>query len=167
MSTRCHVLVQVTGMGSDDSMLLYHHCDGYPSNMIPVLQKAWKIAVDESSDFHGKPTVPDWQAGRLGKVCGFLCAADPGQMEPLDYKDLHGDIEYLYLLHVTNSHSGSMAEHPSWEVEIYQPKSGRDWKEKLTLAKLELVYPKTDLTAMDGEKIEDSLREKADAELGL
>src|SRR5208282_26309 len=123
MSTRCHVLVDIRG-NEDATMLMYHHCDGYPSNMIEVLQRAWKIAVEQSSKFHGEPTVPDWQAGRLGKVCGFLCASDPGQMEPLDYKDLHGDIEYLYHLVVTNSHGGSMAEHPTWQVAIYQPKKG-------------------------------------------
>jgi len=130
MST--HAQVKVIGTIGDDSQMLYHHTDGYPSNMIPVLKRAAKIAlansctVRYSHDDKHTFTVSSlpWEAGRVGKASSAMCAADPLVMEP-DANELHGDIEYLYHLYLVNpSGTGHCGEHVRWEVEILQTNSG-------------------------------------------
>ena len=94
MSTRCQVQVIQEGMGSwEDKVTLYHHTDGYPEYMIPIINKAynykrkplWKGDTDLSCG---------WEKGRAGKVASLLCWADPIVFEPEEGHELHGDIEY-------------------------------------------------------------------------
>lgn len=104
MSTRCQVQV-IEGAGKHDHerVTLYHHCDGYPDGMIPVIHAAWHIS-DRG-----------WQAGRAGKAASYLCASHPGQFEPESGHELHGDIDYYYRLRV----GGAV-----WALEVYSRSSG-------------------------------------------
>jgi len=104
MSTRCQVKVN----GLDESVTLYHHCDGYPENMIPLIKQAF--------DFGNK----SWKLTRAGKVASYLCYVDPGQFEPEEGHELHGDIEYYYIIHV-----GADDGKPSWGIHTYKVRGGK------------------------------------------
>jgi hypothetical protein len=103
MSTRCQVRVYGA---FNESRTLYHHCDGYPSNMLPLIQRGYALS--------GK----GWEAGRAGKMASFLCAADPGSFEPEDDHGLHGDIEWYYRVYATGETACGTT--PLWHVAIYQ-----------------------------------------------
>lgn len=79
MSTRCQIEVIEAGRHN----LIYRHWDGYPSSIIPDLQKAAKA-------FH------------MSKLASAIIAQDIAQYEPCAYLDYHGDIKYLYILTVEN-----------------------------------------------------------------
>ena len=100
MSTRCQVKVE--HLSHKEAVTLYHHCDGYPSNMVPLIASAYK---------------PDWQHGRAGKVASFLCATDPDGFEPEDSHDLHGDIEWYYILEMDGS--GDTFDIPVWKLKVH------------------------------------------------
>jgi len=140
MSTRCQVKVVQTELW-DDAVTLYHHCDGYPENIIPLINKTlqahikrhddqmikWKL----SSKDQGKPR---WEAGRAGKVASMLCSADPEEFEPEQGHKLHGDIEYYYVLYV-----------PSWEVEVFTLDDAINpviKHHRQSIADLMVLYPK-------------------------
>jgi hypothetical protein len=144
MSTRCQVLVEQKGAGWNQKVMLYHHCDGYPTNMLPLILRAFKEGEI------------GWEKGRAGKVASFLCAADPGGFEPESGFQLHGDIEWFYHLKVVNKQGGSMAEKPSWIVDVYRPGEGFWTKDNPTMKDLKLVTAGEigSLTAVAG-KIED------------
>jgi hypothetical protein len=103
MSTRCQV--KVTELNGD-SVTLYHHCDGYPSNMLPLIASAYK---------------PDWEHGRVGKVASFLCEVDPGSFEPESGHAKHGDIEWYYILRITNPNGIHVNSCSVWTIEVYNP----------------------------------------------
>ena len=116
MSTICQIIVEQEGLKVfkdekpwEETRMLYHHFDGYPQNIIPLLVKAFIISEG------------GWEAGRAGKVASYLCSADPGNFEPEDEKSLQGDIEFFYLLRVTNKKGGVVVESPEWEVDVYSP----------------------------------------------
>jgi len=118
MSTRCQVHVVCEGVGWTEACTLYHHFDGYPSNIVPLIAKAFELS--------GK----GWEAGRAGKAASFLCAADPGGFEPEEGHELHGDIEFYYVVHLVNKHHGCVGDKPAWEVEVLVPTEGF-WKNGL------------------------------------
>ena len=70
--------------------------------MLPLIASAYK---------------PRWEHGRAGKAAGFLCAVDPGGFEPEEGHDLHGDIEWYYVLDVSGK--GTVDDVPAWTVTIY------------------------------------------------
>lgn len=116
MSTRCQVCVTQTGMRDwEDTIMLYHHSDGYPDHMIPCIKRAFDIGAAE------KPWggFNLWRLGRAGKAASFLCASDPGIMEPESSLDLHCDIEYFYQIECVNENAGSSAERGKWIVRVY------------------------------------------------
>lgn len=120
MSTRAQALVHSSGLTwGETPCLLYHHCDGYPENMLPLIEKAF--------DFEN---IRGWEKGRAAKVASLLCAVDPAGFEPEEcpFDDygliLHSDIEYFYAIAVINSNGGSTAEKPSWIITIYTPNAG-------------------------------------------
>ena len=120
MSTRCNVHVIQEGLSWQEIVQLYHHCDGYPTHMLPVFVKAF-------DKFGG-----DWHAGRTGHAAAFLCATEPTQFEPESHLDLHGDIEFFYRLYIVNTQGGSMAERPEWFIEVLRP-SGSIIHERLPI----------------------------------
>ena len=132
MSTRCQVRVVADGFAGgheDKAITLYHHCDGYPTNMLPLMLSAF---------------APDWMHERPGKAAAYLCAVDPGGFEPEEGHELHGDIEWYYVLHVT-------AE--LWAVQVFECAIHRSGpvtlKEKL--AKCPLPKAATMAAQLEGE----------------
>ena len=106
MSTRAQVQVYQDGPGWDERVTLYHHCDGYPNGMMPLFREAFEK--------YGQ----GWEGGRVGKVASFLCAVHPGQFEPEEGHELHGDIQYYYKLRLQSD--GSSNSKPVWFVTIYK-----------------------------------------------
>ena len=141
MSTRCQVKVVQRGLGWEEAVTLYHHYDGYPSNMLELFEKAYK-------DF-GR----GYEAGRAGKVASFLCAIDPGVFEPEEGHELHGDIEYYYLIEAHNVKSGTIDDQPYWNVTVYSVKFN---SERTTEKDLRKIYGPKDVRAAlkDLKKIE-------------
>ena len=117
MSTRCQVKVIQEGLPWEQAVTLYHHCDGYPTNMLPLFVKAMDLARKTEC-------FSEYALGRAGKVAGFLCHADPGQFEPEEGHALHLDIEFYYKLFAVNDKSGSMAERPKWKVAVFTYRLG-------------------------------------------
>ena len=108
MSTRCQVQV-IENEGKDDyeKVTLYHHCDGYPKNMLKLFWDAWEAMHKYTYNYYknmgfDKNTCENYQEfqnyqlGRCGYVSSFLCHVDPIGYNPLSYHDLHCDIEYYY-----------------------------------------------------------------------
>lgn len=138
MSTRCQVqLVEGEGKNSWEKVTLYHHCDGYPSHMIPTFQKAFEM-ISTPKEGIGGPYSHQWHAGRAGKSASYLCAIEPGQYEPEAGHDLHGDIEWYYRIFCTGDR---------WQVEVYT--AGWD----CTPEDLHLVHPRIDVMEVTDELI--------------
>ena len=167
MSTRCQVKVSGSEViDSNDVQMLYHHTDGYPSYMIKVLQKALKIALNQSctvkydhSDKHiyTVASLP-WEAGRVGKAASAMCAADPLVMEP-DANELHSDIQYLYRIYLVNpSGLGHTGEKVRWDFDICMPSSRANFWDEPTEANMVVVVPRQPLHKASGKKIEKALR---------
>jgi hypothetical protein len=160
MSTRCQV--QVIGENADDSMVtLYHHTDGYPSYMVPLIAKAYRHAIKPSPRGGARA----WQAARVGKVAGELCWADPGTMEPEAGHELHGDIEYLYRVHVSGGmHIGAIGQ---WEVEILIPnrsKVWRDWTGQPTVDDMKVHTSRTEVLTLARRVIRAERKERKQRE---
>ena len=101
MSTRTQVQVK----SGAEKITLYHHTDGYPEYMLPLIQKAWRE--------YGT----GWEGARVGKVASMLCAVDPVVFEPEAGQALHGDIEYYYVIDCKDTaHVGTT---PDWTVTSY------------------------------------------------
>ena len=112
MSTPCEVKVIQEGMPWDEEATLYHHWDGYPTNMVPIFAMAWKIGQEKVSD--------PYMLGRAGKVAGIVCAADPGGFEPTPanapYGALDYDLAYYYVLYAMNV---DLDRYRRWELEVF------------------------------------------------
>ncbi len=152
MSTRAQIQVVQEGLDWGGSVLLYHHCDGYPSNIIPLIKKAFA--------YKRKPYCKDdkgitWERGRVGKVASLLCWADPVQFEPEEGHELHGDIEYYYRLYAVNSNGGCLTELPTWEVEIFTSHGMKKFWDDARLENMRLILPRTALENIDPEKIKE------------
>jgi len=154
VSTRCQVLVVSEGLAWKNEVMLYHHWDGYPTNMLPVIKKgkniALKLSKERAERIKIEPIEVDtWELGRAGKSASFLCAADPGGFEPESEVALHGDIEWLYIVRCVNQEGGHIGDKCDWEVEVYKTDfgfSGEDAEMSLadSIAKrAKPVYPRT------------------------
>ncbi len=96
MSTKCQIMVQ----DGQDSVMLYRQLDGSPTNILELLEKAYRIRRKV-----------DWKLVRAGKVAGLICASDPGEIEPGNGLDLDRDINYFYVVNCIGKELG-MAEEP-------------------------------------------------------
>ena len=129
MSTRCQVRViqraiDIFNKPWEEDVTLYHHTDGYPEYMIPIIWNAYNFTDEEESIFESnKASFRSWQKERAGKVASFLCWADPGVFEPEAGHELHVDIEYYYRIYCTNPDGKQMQTDlpPYWEIEILVP----------------------------------------------
>lgn len=126
MSTRCQVIVKAEGLAwSPEDVMLYHHCDGYESYMLPLIQRGLAAILKPVKNYRGDLIAENaWQAGRPGKAAAWLCSVDPSGFEVESGTKLHGDIEYLYVITAVNKSQGSMDEKPTWNVDVYQPREG-------------------------------------------
>ena len=115
MSTRCQVKVTQKGLSWESSVMLYHHWDGYPSNMVPLIRKAYEEGMKpvNQRDWESERA---WTMGRTGHAAAMLCYVDPRGFEPESGMELHGDIEYLYEVELINTNGGSLAERPTWII---------------------------------------------------
>lgn len=126
MSTRCNVRVTSSGLSWDEvPQYLYHHCDGYPENILPLIEKAFTVGTEILK--------AKWELGRAGKVAGLLCAVDPLQFEPdpeanqREDAPYHGDVDFIYHLHLVNKKASGDIR---WFVTVYKPKAdGKFWDE--------------------------------------
>ena len=96
MSTRCQVKVTGTDINNADSFTLYHNCDGYPSYMLPLIASGW---------------TDSWQAGRISKAAVMVASTDPNGFELEQGHELHGDIEYYYVVDATDG---------AWTITAYE-----------------------------------------------
>jgi hypothetical protein len=119
MSTRCQVEVKAGGFHfGSETVVLYHHCDGYPTHMLPVIAKAYKAAI--APRVYGMVTLKqDWQAGLPGRAASQIVAADADGFDIESGTELHGDIEWFYSVECVNKKCGS-----TWKVSVYQPVRG-------------------------------------------
>jgi len=115
MSTRCQVKVKQSGLSWDAEIMLYHHSDGYPEHMIPVIHKAFVEGM-KPTDYGTFKSENAWSMGRTGHVGAMLCHVEPRQFEVESGMALHGDIEYLYEIELVNTQDGTLAEKPKWIV---------------------------------------------------
>ena len=115
MSTRCQVKVVQEGLSWEQAVTLYHHCDGYPSNMVPLIQRAHTEACEALPEPHQRCAL-----GRAGKVAAQLCATEPDGFEPEEGHELHGDIEFYYVVTLLNTKGGTLAEEPTWLLTVYE-----------------------------------------------
>jgi len=88
-------------------LTLYHHTDGYPEYMVPTIRKAFDTYCQ------------GWEGNRVYKVASALCAVDPLVFEPLDYHELHSDIEFYYVVTILPN-GGFVGEVVRWLVEVYE-----------------------------------------------
>ena len=119
MSTRCQVRVKSEGLSWKEERWLYHHHDGDPENMVPIIEQARNLIHDKYiKNEKDHISYYSYMNGRAGKVSSFLCAVDPIGFEPEGVGDEHGDIEYLYKLFLVNKNNGGFGTTPSWEMEV-------------------------------------------------
>lgn len=104
MSTRCQVKITEYGVkNSKEAITLYHHCDGYPTGMVPLIAAAYK---------------PEWKHGRVGKAVSFVVAEDPDGYDIEQGHELHGDIEWYYVLAIKSE--THVAAVPEWFLTVYK-----------------------------------------------
>ena len=92
MSTRCQVFIIEKLKGKEERIgTLYHHFDGYPERMVPMINEAIK----------------KWQENAvMGHIDGntlinYITAEDPSgyEIEPINEK-IHPDLSYLYEIRI-------------------------------------------------------------------
>lgn len=125
MSTRAQVRVIEAGLpwNTEDhnTLMLYHHCDGYPTNMLKLILDGYEKAItpmkigDHEYD-------KSWQAGRSGKAAAYIISTDPGGFEPESGNEFHGDIEWFYEI-VTVNHANTGGA-PTWAVRVFSTLAG-------------------------------------------
>lgn len=121
MSTRCQVQIKQTRelQGWDDLISLYHHWDGYPEHMLPIIYRAFKNASKIPADYKHLGSNPNaFKLGRAGHIASYLCAADMHQFEPESSTELHSDIEWLYIIEPKQKKDSIYYQ---WYVTVYEP----------------------------------------------
>lgn len=118
MSTRCQVQIRHEYSGWKEKVTLYHHWDGYPSNMVPLIASARQKGTKILGSKEWKKGDFDWLLYRAGHVAGLLCATDPLIFEPESGHQLHRDIEWYYKLNVTGNQGPNNSAAP-WQLEVF------------------------------------------------
>lgn len=130
MSTRCQVKIHGPKGKEKDAVTLYHHCDGYPTYMLPTIFRGY---------------APDWKHGRIGKAASFIVAADPEEYEIEEGHALHGDIEWYYTIEVVSEQHVNAI--PTWKVTVHKVSFNGEPKpigrviicEKMTMKRIEQI----------------------------
>jgi len=132
MSTRCQVRIlagnkEDNGQFSED-VTIYHHCDGYAENMVPLFWKAYQFGIVpiipewKKDDPNAEPTdAYQWQTFRAGYAASYLCHIDPRGFWPESGHELHGDIAWYYKLYVKGKNVRK-EKWAQWELEIFKAK---------------------------------------------
>ena len=125
MATRCQVEIVPTGNALDrgirpeDVNRLYHHWDGYPTNMLPNIRDAFTKAVaylKENSEPGGGARQIIHCLSDPAKSAAFLCHHEPDGYEPEDHDAVHGDAEFFY--RITPERNDSDEDPIRWGVEV-------------------------------------------------
>jgi len=127
MSTRANVLVKSEGLDyKEPYVLLYHHYDGYPEYMIPIMLNYEKVFKNEVKKvFKSNYENERWMLGRALHLASLIIATDPliFEVDAVFEKEedvvLHGDIDYYYVITTKNYQKGIMDEIPQIFIEIY------------------------------------------------
>ena len=130
MSTRCQVKVTGIDINGSASFTLYHHCDGYPSNMVPLIQKAYQDT---------------WQAHRIGKAAAMVVSADPLGYELEEGHDIYPNVEFYYVIDITADESRS------WVLSVYEVPYGSKHTFDMNL------LGNGEINSLNGEEIEKAL----------
>lgn len=125
MSTRCQVRTIEAGLpwNNEDHnvLMMYHHWDGYPTNMLKLILEGYEKAIAprvyEGISFKYDKS---WEAGRSGKAAAYIISTDPGGFEPESGNEFHADIEWFYEVVCVNHKQGV----PTWEVRVFTTMSG-------------------------------------------
>lgn len=107
MATRAQIqMIEREGTQAYEKVTLYKHFDGYPSEVLAVLDQAYSIV---SNPEHR------WKLGRAGKAASLLCSVEPGEIEPEEGHELHGDIDFYYQVHVSEK---------TWRIKVFTVDDG-------------------------------------------
>ena len=138
MSTRCQVKIKEKGVDRQkEAVTLYHHCDGYPTAMIPLLACAYQ---------------PEWKHGRIGKAVSFVVAEDPEGYEVEQGHELHGDIEWYYILEIlSETHVDAV---PQWFLNVYKITGDIDADDRLSKCSLKVFSGPIEKAVKLAEQIE-------------
>lgn len=130
--------------GAENIVYLYHHSDGYPSYVVPVIKKAYQryakirpVGTGEEHSYYRAygDKYNAYKGARAGYVAGFLCGEDQGMMQPEECEFAgRGQYDYFYTLWVTEGHrqarnsaenvakgyprTYTTAGNPIWELEV-------------------------------------------------
>jgi len=147
MSTRCQVQVVEVGENFQPKISLYHHTDGYPDYIIPLIYEAYCWRANENGQ---------WRKARAGKVASLLCWADPGVFEPEVGNDVHWDNSYYYRLYCSESNNERKA---IWEVEVYRKKelTIEEFKERIKINIFDYIAMHKECCKTCGATIQDRM----------
>ena len=116
MSTRCQVKIE--GYKAIDKnhignpgVTLYHHTDGYPTNMLPTMYEGYKKQLDIFKK-KGYESGKEFYFETPEKVASIVISSDPTVFEQEKSNALHGDIEWYYVIHPNGG--------KPWTVDVYK-----------------------------------------------
>jgi hypothetical protein len=131
-------MVEVEGGINGTHAVLYHHSDGYPKYMVPLLQEAYRQfasprATGGPKTGYGERRTPaeyrrysQWSAARAEYAAAMIASVDPTGFNVVgadQIRDGHGeqpDLEYYYVVHVGGN--GPNGDPPiKWLLEIRTP----------------------------------------------
>lgn len=126
MSTRCNIEIRDDWYSQENKncVLLYHHWDGYPENMVPLLKKGLSCFDDSGAQPYW------WDSERV--AAHFVANVDNTGGFPTfqPASCIHGDIEYYYILTLKHGEGGRSAV---IEYEEYDEKKEKNVKRKTTI----------------------------------
>ena len=119
--------MKTTGLDySEPIILLYHHFDGYPENMLSLMLKYEEIFEKEVREkLQVEPTQERWLLGRVGHLASFIIATDILGFEVSDVFQkeedvvLHSDIDFYYVITAHNQKYGTTGSIPQIWIEVY------------------------------------------------
>ena len=124
MGTRANVLIKSTGLDYvEPCVLLYHHFDGYPENMLHLMLKYEEIFEKEVREkLQVDPTQERWLLGRVGHLSSFIISTDilGFEISNVFQKEedvvLHSDIDFYYVITADNR---EIENAPKIYIEVY------------------------------------------------
>ena len=124
MSTRSNIIIykdwnSVEDFNSDNVCQLYHHYDGYPEGVGADLNAYISdILKSSNADILNSPS----------ELANYLCSIEDDTYENEGHEIfLHGDIEYLYVIDLSNKTLSCYAFH-TWLFSLVQSLFGEDTK---------------------------------------
>lgn len=113
--------------GGEPEVTLYHHHDGYPTNMLPLLKRAWDEALawhkarwktDLYGPFDPEHPITCASLRSPGKFANHVVATDPEGFEFEQGHEQHGDIEWYYVVEFDHAPTFSGPVEGRWKVQV-------------------------------------------------